>query len=100
MKAVFFDIGETLIDETRPWSVVANWLDVAPMTLFEVLGSLSTEGKDHREVFDIVRPDVGWTGVREHFQDNAGIRYLSEDLNTDARPVLEKLRLHGYFVGI
>ena len=100
MKAVFFDIGETLIDETRPWSVVANWLDVPPMTLFGVLGRLISEGRDHREVFDIVRPDVGWTGVRDHFQDDAGIRYLPEDLYPDVRPVLEKLRLHGYFVGI
>ena len=100
MKAVFFDIGETLIDETRAWSVAANWIGVPPMTLFGVLGSLIAEGRDHREAFDIVRPDVGWIGVREHFRNDAGIRYLPEDLYPDVRPALETLKLQGYFVGI
>ena len=34
VSAVFFDIGETLIDETRPWSLLADWLGVPRMTLF------------------------------------------------------------------
>ena len=55
MKAVFFDIGETLIDETRPWSVVANWLAIPQMSMFAVLGKLVAEHRDHRELFDIVR---------------------------------------------
>src|SRR5262245_55258465 len=63
IRAVFFDIGETLINETRPWSLLADWLAVPRMTMFGVLGGLIAEGRDHRELFDIVRPDIGWKGV-------------------------------------
>ena len=100
MKSVFFDIGETLIDETRDWSVVADWLGVPRMTLFVVLGSLIQQDRDHREVFDIVSPKVGWKGVSEHFRNDARLPYLPEDLYPDVRPALEKLRQQGYFVGI
>jgi FMN phosphatase YigB (HAD superfamily) len=100
MKAVFFDIGETLIEETRAWCVVADWLGVPPMTLFGVLGSLIHKGRDHRELFDIVSPEVGWKGVSEYFRNDARIPYLPEDLYPDVRPALENLRRQGYFVGI
>jgi FMN phosphatase YigB (HAD superfamily) len=100
MKAVFFDIGETLIGETRAWSVVADWLGIPRMTLFGMLGSLIHEGRDHRELFDIVSPNVGWKGVREHFRNDARLSYLPEDLYPDVRPALENLRRQGYFVGI
>jgi FMN phosphatase YigB (HAD superfamily) len=100
MKALFFDIGETLIEETRDWSVVADWLGVSRMTMFAVLGSLIQQGRDHRELFDIVSPKVGWKGVSEHFRNDARLPYLPDDLYPDVRPALEKLRQQGYFVGI
>jgi FMN phosphatase YigB (HAD superfamily) len=100
MKAVFFDIGETLINETRDWSVVTDWLGVPRATMFAVLGSLIEQGRDHRELFDIVSPDVGWKGVYEHFRNDARLPYLPEDLYPDVRPALENLRSQGYFVGI
>jgi len=100
MKAVFFDIGETLIAESRDWSVVADWLGVPRLTMFAILGSLIQQGRDHRELFNIVSPDVGWQGVNQHFRDDARLRYLPEDLYPDVRPALENLHRLGYFVGI
>ena len=100
MKAVFFDIGETLIDETRDWSLVADWLGVPRMTMFSVLGSLIEQDRDHRELFDIVSPNVGWSGVTEHYRNDTRLSYLPEDLYPDVRPALENLRRRGYFVGI
>jgi FMN phosphatase YigB (HAD superfamily) len=100
MKAVFFDIGETLIEETRDWSIAADWLGVPRMTMFGVLGSLIAAGRDHRELFDIVRPDIGWKGVSAYFRNEARIAYLPEDLYPDVRPSLETLKRLGYFVGI
>jgi len=100
MKAVFFDIGETLIEETRSWSVAADWLGVPRMTMFGILGSLISQGRDHRELFDIVRPDIGWSGFTEHFRNDSRLAYLPEDLYPDVRPALAKLKQHGYFVGI
>ncbi len=98
MRAVFFDIGETLINETRVWSHLADVLAVSPMTLFGVLGSVIAERRDHRDIFDIVRPDLGWKGVVERFSNDTG--YLPEDLYGDAVPTLAALRAAGYFVGV
>jgi len=100
MKAVFFDIGETLINESRVWSLMADWLGVPPMTMFGVLGDLISKGRDHRELFEIVRPDIGWQGVAQRFADGRRDRYLPEDLYADVRPALADLRRQGYFVGI
>jgi FMN phosphatase YigB (HAD superfamily) len=100
MKAVFFDIGETVINETRVWSLLADWLDVPQMTMFAVLGQLISEGRDHRELFDIVRPNIGWKGVVERFANGERDVYLPQDLYPDVRPALENLRRRGYFVGI
>jgi HAD superfamily hydrolase (TIGR01662 family) len=100
MKAVFFDIGETLINETRSWSILADWLCVPHMTLYAVLGELISKGRDHRDLFDIVRPDIGWRGVVERFRNTGEPLYLPEDLYSDVRPALENLKRQGYFVGI
>ena len=100
IRAIFFDIGETLINETRVWSLLADWLLVPRMTMFAVLGGLIAEGRDHREVFDIMRPDIGWKGVSARFRIEVGDGFLTEDLYTDAVPCLKELKSHGYFVGI
>jgi HAD superfamily hydrolase (TIGR01549 family) len=100
IRAVFFDIGETLIDETRAWSLLADWLAVPRMTMFGVLGGLIAEGRDHRELFDIVRPDIGWKGVVARFSTEVDDRFLREDLYPDVVPCLENLNSRGHFVGI
>ena len=33
MKAVFFDVGETLLDESRAWAAWADWLGVSQLTM-------------------------------------------------------------------
>ena len=100
IRAVFFDIGETLINETRVWSLLADWLGVPRMTMFGVLGGLIAEGRDHRELFDIVRPDIGWKGVAAKFKNEVGDGFLYEDLYPDVVPCLKTLKNLGYFVGI
>jgi len=100
IKAVFFDIGETLIDETRSWSGLIDWLGIPRMTAFAVLGRLIAEGRDHRELFDVLRPDLGWQGVVDHFRNDVRPVYFVEDLYPDACPALETLKRLGYFVGI
>jgi FMN phosphatase YigB (HAD superfamily) len=100
VKAVFFDIGETLINETRVWSLLADWMGVPRMTMFGVLGGLISEGRDHRDLFDILRPDLGWEGVLRGFRAEVGGRFLLEDLYPDVVPTLEALKRQGYFVGI
>ena len=56
IRAVVFDVGETLVDETRAWSDWADWLGIPRLTLFAVLGAVIAHGQDHRE---LPRPATG-----------------------------------------
>jgi FMN phosphatase YigB (HAD superfamily) len=98
MRAVFFDIGETLINETRVWSDLADFLNIPVMTLFGVLGSLIEARRDHGDLLSIVRPDLDWKDVVEGFGPRA--HYLPNDLYPDAVPAMEALRREGVFVGV
>ncbi len=62
IRCVTFDIGETLVDETRMWSEFARRLGVTPLTLSSVLGALIATGRDHHDLWDVLgvdRPTVG-----------------------------------------
>jgi len=58
IRAVCFDVGETLIDETREWNGWADFLGVPRLTLFTALGVSMWRGESHRKVFEIFRPDL------------------------------------------
>ncbi len=51
VRGVVFDVGETLVDETRMWSDYAADVGVTPFTLMAVLGSLIERGDDHRRLW-------------------------------------------------
>ena len=38
VRVVVFDVGETLIDESRLWRAWAEWLGVSPFTFFVAMG--------------------------------------------------------------
>ncbi len=88
IRAVFFDVGETLVDETRFWGEIADAAGVPRFTFFGVLGGLAARGESHRRVFELlgVDPPV-----------SAGFR--TEDLYADALPCLRELRGRGYLLG-
>ena len=101
IQTVFFDIGETLVDETRQWSAWADWLGIPRLTFFAVLGGLIERGEDHRRVFDLLRPGIDLAheraaraaaGHSEHFE--------RADFYPDAIPCLETLRRAGYRIGL
>ena len=56
LKAVFFDVGETLIDETREWGLWADWLEIPRFTFFAALGMVIARGEHHRRVFEFFSP--------------------------------------------
>jgi FMN phosphatase YigB (HAD superfamily) len=101
IQAVFFDVGETLIDETRQWGEWADWLGVSRLTFFAALGAVIARGEHHRRVFEIVRP--GMDLAREQAaREQAGRAYLIEpgDFYPDALPCLRELRARGYRLGL
>jgi len=89
VKAVCFDIGETLVDETRHWSVIAGEAGVPELTLFGVLGGVAARGEHHTRVFDIL-------GI----EPIAGPDYAAQDLYPDALPYLAELKARGYRLGL
>jgi HAD superfamily hydrolase (TIGR01549 family) len=99
VAAVFFDVGETLVDETEVWGRWADWLGVPRLTFFAVFGAVVAAGRDHREVFRLVRPDLGFDkAVRQRGREEQG--FAASDLYPDALPCFLALRERGYRLGI
>jgi FMN phosphatase YigB (HAD superfamily) len=100
VSAVFFDVGETLVDETRSWSEWAEWLGVSPLTLCAALGAVIERGQHHTRAFEIVRPGFD-LGEQRAARSRAGKpqRVLPEDLYPDAARCLGELGAAGYLLG-
>jgi FMN phosphatase YigB (HAD superfamily) len=56
LRAVVFDVGETLYSEERAWVAWADWLGVTPRTLGAALGATLAQRGDHRSAFTLIRP--------------------------------------------
>jgi len=93
VRAVFFDVGETLVDERRYWRQVAALAGVPEHALWAALGVTIERGEDHTALFRHLgreRPEV---------IDDVVV-YDLEDLYPDALQCLEAVRAAGYRVGI
>jgi FMN phosphatase YigB (HAD superfamily) len=101
IEAVVFDVGETLVDETRMWSTWADWLGVPRLTLLGVLGGAIARGGDHRAPFELLRPGLDLRAVAEA-REAAGetIEVGLDDLYPDALPCLRAVRAAGYRLAI
>jgi FMN phosphatase YigB (HAD superfamily) len=102
IRAVIFDVGETLVDETRAWGEWADWLGVPRLTFFAALGGVVERGLQHRRVFAEVRPGIDLEAERAR-RLRAGPppdRIGRADLYPDARPCLEALRARGFWLAL
>jgi HAD superfamily hydrolase (TIGR01509 family) len=87
LKAVVFDVGETLVDETGLWERAADAAGVPRFTLMGVLGGLAARGEHHSKVWELLgveRPAASWR---------------LDELYPDALPCLDGLRSRGLVVG-
>src|SRR5947208_11454819 len=71
LRAVVFDVGEVLIDETREYSAWADWLGVPRHTFAAVFGGVIAKERDYRETFEYFRPGFNLTLERER-REGAG----------------------------
>jgi FMN phosphatase YigB (HAD superfamily) len=101
IHTIFFDVGETLVDETRAWGMWADWLGVTRLAFFGALGGVIARGEHHRRVFEIVRPGLDLAREREAMRA-AGVHVGIEpgDFYPDAVPCLQTLRAAGYRIGL
>jgi HAD superfamily hydrolase (TIGR01509 family) len=87
VKAVVFDVGETLVDETGMWERAADAVGVPRFTLMGVLGGLAARREHHGRTWEILGvepPASTWT---------------DHDFYSDALPCLARLRAAGLLVG-
>jgi FMN phosphatase YigB (HAD superfamily) len=102
LRAVVFDVGETIVNETRAWSEWADWLGIPRLTFLAVCGATIARGiPDHREPFRIFRPGMDIREeIRKREEAGVGDRILPEDLYADAVPCIRAVRAAGYRVGV
>ena len=92
-RAVFFDVGETLVDEERYWREVARTAGLGPHVVWAALGKTIERGEEHWELWrhlGVERPADAWSGIV----------YSARDLYPDALDCLDRVRAAGMFVGI
>jgi HAD superfamily hydrolase (TIGR01549 family) len=101
VHTVVFDVGETLVDETRHWGDWADWLGVTRFGFFAAFGAVVERGWHHRRVFELVRPGIDLAAEQAR-RAAAGWRYTLEpsDFYPDALASLRALRTAGFKVGI
>jgi FMN phosphatase YigB (HAD superfamily) len=101
IRAVVFDVGETLVDETRPWGEWADWLGVPRLTMFAVLGGVIARGEEHQRAAQIVRPNVDVAAASARRREVMATPWVHvDDLYPDALPALRALREAGYRLGV
>ncbi|MER5545098.1 HAD family hydrolase [Streptomyces sp. NPDC002589] len=101
IRAVVFDVGECLVDETREYGAWADWLGVARHTFHAMFGAVIAQGRDYREVFQEFRPGFDLYEERERRAASGQPEaFGEEDLYEDVRPALTRLRADGTWLGI
>lgn len=101
IEAVVFDVGETLVDETREYGTWADWLGVPRHAFSSVFGAVIAMGMDYREAFQFFQPGFDLAAERER---RAAARqpetFGESDLYPDARPAMAALQEMGVWVGV
>ncbi|MBO4271766.1 HAD family hydrolase [Microbispora triticiradicis] len=101
LEAVFFDVGETLVDETREYGTWADWLGVPRHTFSAVFGAVIARGGDYRETFQHFQPGFDLHAERERrAREGQAETFGEENLYSDARSCLAELREMGLRVGL
>lgn len=93
LKAVVFDVGETLVDEERWWRGLASRAGLQPHVVWAALGVTIERGEEHDALWGhlgIDKPDGVWHELT----------YSLEDLYPDALECLGRVRELGLRVGI
>jgi len=93
LKAVVFDVGETLVDEERWWRRLADREGLQPHVVWAALGVTIARGEEHTELWrhlGIDAPPRWWSEIP----------YAIEDLYPDALDCLRQVGEAGFRVGI
>lgn len=87
LKAVVFDVGETLFDETGIWERAAATAQTPAFTVMGILGGLAARGEHHGKVWELL-------GVERPISN-----FEPSELYPDALPCIAALRSRDLRVG-
>jgi FMN phosphatase YigB (HAD superfamily) len=87
VTAIVFDVGETLVDETRNWERVADEVGVPRFTLMALIGAAAERGERPHKALE-------WLDVKP----SRGA-FLHDELYPDAVACLSRCRTAGLVVG-
>jgi HAD superfamily hydrolase (TIGR01509 family) len=96
VNTVVFDVGETLVDETRLWAGWARWLGVPEFTLYGVLGGLAARNENHQRFVELLKPESTFADERAA-KEAAGQGWGWDiELYPDALPCVQQLHDEGW----
>jgi HAD superfamily hydrolase (TIGR01662 family) len=93
LKAVVFDVGETLVDEERWWRRLADREGLQPHVVWAALGVTIEREEEHTALW-------GHLGIEQPPRSWSEIPYATHDLYPDALDCLMRVRALGLQVGI
>jgi HAD superfamily hydrolase (TIGR01549 family) len=101
VEAVYFDIGETILDRTREYQAWAGWLGVPAHTFSAVFGALISRGHPVADVIAHFRSTETFASIHHQMTAAGAVPELADiDVYPQVRETLARLRTLGLFVGI
>jgi HAD superfamily hydrolase (TIGR01549 family) len=101
IRSIVFDIGETLLDDTKEFAAWADWIGVPRHTFSAVLGAVTAQGRNNAETFQYFRPGFDLLKERELREEaGKGEKIDASDLYPDVMDSLRRLRSAGYWIGL
>jgi len=93
IQAVVFDLGETLVNENRLWSMIARYSGITDFTLFGMMGAVIERREHHRSIFSLMQ-------IESVDPDIIGYELGLQDLYPDVVPALRSLHAAKYRLGV
>ncbi|MBY8882056.1 HAD family hydrolase, partial [Actinacidiphila acidipaludis] len=96
IRAVAFDIGETLTRDDRYWATWADWLRTPRHTVSALVGAVVAQGRDSADALRLIRPGIDVDAARAAMEAAGRGEQLDEaDLYPDVRPALGAIQAIG-----
>lgn len=101
VRAIFFDVGETLIDEHRLYRDYATRMEVTYEYFMSTMEEAMVRREPVRNIFSIVKPGFDFKAARAQREAEGKTFAIGvHDLYPDATACLAELKAKGYFIGI
>ncbi len=101
LRAVVFDVGETLVNESRLWRMWAEWLGVPDHVVFALLGASIACAEDHLRILEVLRPGFDLKLAREERRRLGNPdEFDGSDLYPDVAACIHALHQRGLRIGI